>query len=80
MWAHEDIAGVQISLQKVLFGFINVDSSEWCLWEGVCWDESKAVKANLMDAVDGLLRKYPSIDIVTWRQNSWCNNNWALVC
>lgn len=55
--AHEDIAGVQIALQKVLLGFTDMDASQWSLWEGVGRDEGEAVQADLVDAVDGLGRK-----------------------
>lgn len=57
VWAHEDITGVQVSLQKVLLGFTDVDASKGRLWEGVGWDECKAVQANLVDTVDGLGRR-----------------------
>ena len=67
MWAHEDIAGVQVSLQKVLLGFADVDASERSLWEGVGWDKRKAVQANLVDTVDGLQRKPNN---VTWSVGS----------
>lgn len=59
MWAHEDIAGVQVSLQKVLLGFTDVDASEGRLWEGVGWDKREAVQTNLVDTVNGLCRRYP---------------------
>lgn len=57
MRAHEDVTGVQVSLQKVLLGFTDVDASKGRLWEGVGWDEREAVQAHLVDAVDGLCRK-----------------------
>lgn len=57
MRAHEDVTGVQVSLQEVLLGFTDVDASKGRLWEGVGWDEREAVQAHLVDAVDGLCRK-----------------------
>ena len=54
VWAHEYIAGVQVSLQKVLLGFTDVDAAEGRLWEGVGRDKREAVKANLVDTVNGL--------------------------
>lgn len=57
MRAHEDVTGVQVSLQKVLLGFTDVDASEWRLREGVRWDECKAEQADLVDTVDGLCRE-----------------------
>ncbi len=54
MRAHEDITGVQVSLQKVLLGFTNVDASEGRFWEGVGWHECEAVQSDLVDTVDGL--------------------------
>lgn len=54
--AHEDVAGVQVSLQEVLLGFTDVDAAERRLWEGVGRDEGQAVQAHLVDAVDGLRR------------------------
>lgn len=64
MRAHENITGVQISLQKVLLGFTDVDTSKGSLWEGVGWDEREAVQADLVDTVDGLCRKHTLLDIV----------------
>lgn len=58
MRAHEDIAGMQVALQEVLLGLTDVDPSERRLWEGVGWDERKAVQANLMNTVYGLYRKH----------------------
>lgn len=57
MWAHEDVTGVQISLQETLLGFADMDPSQRRLWKGVGRDECKTVKANLVDAIDGLDRK-----------------------
>lgn len=54
MWAHEDVTGVQVSLQKVLLGFTDVDASKRSLWESIGWNEGEAVQADLMDTVDGL--------------------------
>lgn len=64
MWAHEDVTGVQVSLQKVLLGFTDVDASEGRLWEGVGWDERQTVQTDLVDTVDGLRRKRASHDAV----------------
>lgn len=52
--AHEDVAGVQVSLQKVLLGVTDVDASEGGLWEGVGWDERQAVQTDLVDTVNSL--------------------------
>lgn len=60
MWAHEDITGVKVSLQKVLLGFTDVDASQRRLWEGVGWDERETVQANLVDTVNGLKMEYAS--------------------
>lgn len=57
MWAHEDVTGVQVSLQKVLLGFTDVYASKGRLWEGVGWDECETVQTDLVDTVDGLRRK-----------------------
>lgn len=57
VWAHEDITGVQISLQKTLLGFADMDPSQRRLWKGVGWDKCEAVKANLVDAINGLDKK-----------------------
>lgn len=57
MWAHEDITGVQIPLQETLLGVADMDPSQRRLWKGIGWDECKTVKANLVDAIDGLDRK-----------------------
>lgn len=57
MGAHENVTGVQISLQETLLGFTNMDPSQRRLWKGVGRDECKTVKANLVDAVNGLDRK-----------------------
>lgn len=57
MWAHEDVTGVQISLQETLLGFADMDPSQRRLRKGVGRDERKTVKANLVDAIDGLDRK-----------------------
>lgn len=57
VWAHEDITGVQISFQKVLLGFTDMDASKRRLWKGVGWDEGEAVQANLVDTVNGLGRQ-----------------------
>lgn len=54
VWAHEDVTGVQVSLQKILLGFTDVDSSKGRLREGVGWDKREAVQADLVDTVDGL--------------------------
>lgn len=54
MWAHEDVAGVQRALQKVLFGLGDVDPSQWSFWQCVGWHESKAVNTHLVNAVNGL--------------------------
>ena len=51
---------MQVSLQKVLLGFTDVDSSKWRFGEGVGWNQSEAVQADLVDAVDGLCREYAS--------------------
>lgn len=67
MWAHEDITGVQIPLQKVLLGFTNMDPSQRRLWKGVGWDQCEAVKANLVDAIDGLGKE--SRDSLTGTEN-----------
>lgn len=58
MWAHEDITGMQVSLQKVLLCLTDVDASEWRLWEGVGWDKCQTIQTNLVDTVDGLYRKH----------------------
>lgn len=59
--AHEDITGVQISFQKVLLGFTDMDASKWRLWKGVGRDEGQAVQADLVDTVNGLSRKYDRV-------------------
>lgn len=58
VWAHEDVTRVQVSLQKVLLGFTDVDASEWRFREGVSWDERKAEQAHLVDTIDGLCREH----------------------
>lgn len=57
MRAHEDITGVQVSLQEVLLGFTDVDPSKGCFRKGVGRDECEAVQADLVDTVNGLGRK-----------------------
>lgn len=57
VWAHENIAGVQIPLQEILLGFADMNPSQRCLGKGVGWDECQAVKADLVDAVNGLDKK-----------------------
>lgn len=57
VWTHEDIAWMQVSVKEVLLGFTDVDAPKRRLWEGVGRDECKAVKANLVDTVDGLENK-----------------------
>lgn len=68
MRAHKDITGVQISLQKILLGFADMDPSQRCLWKGVGWDKCEAVKANLVDAIDGLDKK-KIIVLYGWKIN-----------
>lgn len=54
MRAHEDVAGVQGALQKVLFRLRDVDPSQRGFWQCVSWHKSKAIDTHLVDAVDGL--------------------------
>lgn len=67
MWAHKDITGVQIPLQKILLGFADMDPSQRRLWKGVGWDKCEAVKANLVDAIDGLGKELR--DSFIWMDN-----------
>lgn len=63
MWAHEDVAGVQRALQKVLLGLGDVDPSQRSFWQCVGWHQSKAVNTHLVNAVNCLERGEMVTDI-----------------
>lgn len=54
MRAHEDVAGMQRALQKVLFGLRDVDPSQRSFWQGVGWHQGEAIYTHLVNAVNGL--------------------------